>query len=174
MRCNLGVCLNCTAALAWWADHVPPSAFTRPPPKVKARFCKAYIWDTSVFCIQGVCEKNDQLPLLPCPPMLGSSFLSAGPYQKLTYQPKRAAARSRNTFNSLSPMSSNVWFKNAQSYKPTSAGRSTCCPPKEKGRGINYQDMTGREPNYSYLRRSEPTGSLLIPLVDHRASLMSK
>lgn len=101
-------------------------------------------------------------------------FFSAGPYQNLTYQPKRPAGRSRNTFNSFFSMSFNVSYKKAQFYKPTSAGSSTCCPPKEKGRRINYQDMTGREPSYSYLRRSEPTGSLLIPLVDHRASLTSK
>lgn len=45
----------------------------------QGNFCQAYLWDTSVFCIQGVCEKNDQLPLLPCSPMLGFSVFSAGP-----------------------------------------------------------------------------------------------
>lgn len=74
MGCNPGVCLNCTAALPWGADHVPPSDFTRQPPKVKETFCKVYLWDTSLFCILDVCEKNDQLPLLPCPLTLGSAF----------------------------------------------------------------------------------------------------
>lgn len=170
--CNPGVCLSCTAALAWWADHVPPSASTSQPPKVKATFCKAHLWDTSLFCIQGVCEKNDQLPLLPCPPMLGSSFFLQG----LTRSwPTSPTVQLQGPGTHLIPFS--PWiprYKKAQSYKPSSVGSSTFCPPKEKGRGINYQDTTGREPNYSYLSRSEPTGSLLIPLVDHRASLMSK